>query len=296
MSIAHQQSVPSSAPTCSRSQRVSRGSRGSPTHLMVGKARRRIQESVLGEHSTLDRRGYRWQWDFTRSRKSRASLSYPFGRFRCMVVDIATWLGVVARSRRDPTAPVVIEVPIMASPRGGSGTFLAADNDGDQWWVKPLNNRQGERVTVTEAVVASVGTLIEAPVCESTVVYLPPDIEGWEFRPGSAIESGYAHASRSIANAFEDRSLLYRDRDDNARRHVGVFALYDWCWGGDDQWLYAEPTDRQLFSHDHGWYLPETGATWDIASLNAHVDEAHPPRWSADGLDLDELSLDPPMR
>jgi hypothetical protein len=185
---------------------------------------------------------------------------------------------------------LVIEVPIKPSPRGGSGTFLAADAEGAQWWVKPLNNNQGPRVIVTEAVVGMVGRLIDAPVCETTIVQLPPEISGWEFRPGSVIEPGFAHASQNVSGVQEDRSLLFRDRDDNSKRHVGVIALYDWCWGGDDQWLYAEPKDRQIYSHDHGWYLPETGPNWSAATLEARVDEEHLPMWKTNGLDEAEVS------
>ena len=201
-----------------------------------------------------------------------------------MAVTLGRWEGELAH-RGDPANPLVIKTPIKPSPRGGSGTFLAADGDGEQWWVKPLNNKQDERVTVTEAIVAAVGALLGAPVCDSAIVFLPPEIEGWEFRSGAMIESGYAHASRGVASAVEHRSLQYRERDDNARRHVGVFAVYDWCWGGDEQWLYAEPEDRKLYSHDHGWYLPETGPTWDVDALVARVGEAHMASWSPSGLD-----------
>ena len=204
-----------------------------------------------------------------------------------MTVDFAGWRGRLAE-RDDPVDPPVIQMPLKSSPRGGSGTFLAADYAGTQWWVKPLNNRQGQRVTVTEAIVASVGALIGAPVCESAVVFLPPEIEGWEFRAGSGIESGFAHASRAIPSAVEHRSLRYRERDDNIRRHVGAIAIYDWCWGGDDQWLYAETEDRKLYSHDHGWYLPETGATWSVEGLQACVDQPHVPNWPQSGLDAAE--------
>lgn len=162
--------------------------------------------------------------------------------------------------------------------------------DGTQWWVKPLNNNQHPRVTITEAIVAAAGALIGAPVCDAAVVFLPREIAGWEFRPGRRIESGFAHASRGIASAVEHRSLQHRERDDNARRHVGVFALYDWCWGGDEQWLYAEPEDRKLYSHDHGWYLPETGPTWDVNALVARVGEAHEPGWSPTGLDPEVIT------
>ena len=206
-----------------------------------------------------------------------------------MAVDFDKWEGNLA-GRDDPLNPAVIKVPIKPSPRGGSGTFLAADGDGEQWWVKPLNNKQDERVTVTEAIVAAVGALIDAPVCDSAIVFLPPEIEGWEFRPGSKIERGYAHASRAVTDAVEDRSLRHRERDDNAQRHVGAFAIYDWCWGGDEQWLYAEPEDRKLYSHDHGWYLPETGPTWDVEALVNRVGEPHKASWSPKGLDSAEIA------
>ncbi len=152
-----------------------------------------------------------------------------------------------------------------------------------------MNNRQGERTTVTEAIVAAVGKLIEAPICECEIVFLPPEIEGWEFCPGFQIESGFAHASRAVTSAIEYKSLKYRDRDENAQRHVGAFALYDWCWGGDDQWLYAEPEDRKLYSHDHGYYLPETGTTWCIDALISRVSDPHTAKWPRDGLDQSEI-------
>lgn len=63
-----------------------------------------------------------------------------------------------------------------------------------------------------------------------------------------------------------------------------MFAIYDWCWGGDEQWLYAEPEDCKLYSHDHGWYLPETGPTWDVDALLARVGEAHTADWPPAGL------------
>ncbi|MCY3968274.1 MAG: hypothetical protein OXE04_01770 [bacterium] len=191
-----------------------------------------------------------------------------------MTVDFAEWRGRLG-GRSDPINPPVIQMPLKPSPRGGSGTFLAADDAGKQWWVKPLNNRQGERVTVTESIVASVGALIDAPVCDIEVVFLPPEIAGWEFRAGASIESGFAHASRAVPSAVEHRSLRYREQDDNIRRHVGAIAIYDWCWGGDYQWLYAETEDRKLYSHDHGWYLPENGAEWSVDGLKTHVGQPH---------------------
>jgi hypothetical protein len=182
----------------------------------------------------------------------------------------------------------VIVLPIKQGTRGGSGAFLAADADSTQWWVKPLNNCQRERVTVTETIIGRVGQLIGAPICETSVVAIPNDISGWEFRPGHALEPGFAHGSRAVSGVQEASRLLYVDRDDNAVRHAGVFALYDWCFGSDPQWLYAEPEERRLYSHDHGHYLPN-GPNWSIDTLRAHVDEVHRGPWPTGGLDSEEL-------
>lgn len=205
------------------------------------------------------------------------------------MVDRAEWNGLLG-GRADPVSPLVVELPLAPSPAGGSGTFLAEASDRRRWWVKPQNNLQGERVIVTEYVVAKAGRLIGAPVCEVAIVEIPEEIAGWEFRPGAHLQPGLAHASLAVDDAQEARSLEYRDRDDNRRRHAGVYALYDWCWGGDDQWLYCETDDRKLYSHDHGWYLPENGPDWNETTLLARVDEPHPPAHPTADLDPTELT------
>ena len=207
-----------------------------------------------------------------------------------MTILRASWDGRISEARSSEPCGPLISMPLQPSPRGGSGTFLAADSMDNKWWVKPLNNLQGERVTVTETIVGAVGQLIGAPVCETRVVILPEALRGWEFRPGNKLEPGFAHASRAVDTPVEDRQLVYRDRDENGVRHAGVFALYDWCWGGDDQWLYSQTADKQLFSHDHGWYLPEVGKTWTEESLMARVDEPHPLKCLPHGLDDAELT------
>ena len=198
------------------------------------------------------------------------------GRYPASVIDRSDWTGLVAQQRvAAPSDPPVIVLPLHPSPRGGSGTFLAVDNEDREWWVKPLNNAQSERVVVTESIVGAAGRLIGAPVCETAIVHIPKELEGWEFRPGRTLESGFAHASLAVEAAVEDRQLRSRDDDDNRINHVGVLALYDWCWGGDPQWLYSTADENRIFSHDHGWYLPEVGSGWTEQALVHRVDEPH---------------------
>jgi hypothetical protein len=121
------------------------------------------------------------------------------------------------------------------------------------------------------------------------VVQIPSELTGWEFRPGLSLEAGFAHGSLAVTHAVENHQLSHAERDDNATRHVGVFALHDWCWGGDSQWLYAESEDRRVYSHDHGWYFPESGNNWTIESLDARADDTHVGTWPSDELDHDEI-------
>ncbi len=66
---------------------------------------------------------------------------------------------------------------------------------------------------------------------------------------------------------------------------MGVYALYDWCFGSDDQWLYETPADEAVHSHDHGLYLP--GSTdWRKQDLQARINEAHVLGTPAEGLDV----------
>jgi len=99
---------------------------------------------------------------------------------------------------------------------------------------------------------------------------------------------GFASASTGVRNAIEDRQLAHRIRDDNRQRHAGIYALYDWCWGGDDQWLYGQDEDRRVYSHDHGHFFPR-GPGWTEQSLLAEVDRPHPRPDDVSGLDTVEV-------
>lgn len=195
-------------------------------------------------------------------------------------LDRTDWDGVLG-STRAPTQVPRIAALVERNDRTGSGAFKALDVSGDRWWVKPLNNPQGPRVPVTELIVGRIGALIEAPVCEVRVVEILEELRDEEYRPGLKLVPGYASASRDLGGCEEERNLVHRDKDDNAQRLAGVFTIYDWCWGEDDQWLYVPAEDYRLFSHDHGLYLP---GQWTVTGLGARVDEPHGQSRSPEGL------------
>ena len=142
------------------------------------------------------------------------------------MVQRRDWAGILGR--RGPDADLTLRAPLQPGSRGGSGAFLGLGSDGRRYWIKPVNNLQGPRVPVTEQIVGRVGRLINAPVCVVQTIEIPPDFIGWEFRPGTRLAAGVAHASRQVDPVVENGSLDRRLDDDNARRHAGIFALHDW--------------------------------------------------------------------
>ncbi len=167
-----------------------------------------------------------------------------------------------------------------ASPRGGSRAFFARGNDGKRWWIKTLNNRQHSRVVVTEHIVAMVGQLIGAPTCTVSIINIPEAFKA-KVVGDLGIEPGFAHASLAVRDAEEIRGqdcLYFISKDDNRRRFTGLYALYDWCWGDDPQFLVCRSEDCTMYSHDHGWYLGP-GGRWDERVLMRNIKMSH--QWNS---------------
>ena len=187
---------------------------------------------------------------------------------------MASWNGLMAKAKRGE-AEVTIIAPLRQGSQGSSGAFLALGDDGRRYWVKSINNAQSDRVPITEQIVGRMGALISAATCEVRIAKIPEEIGGWEFRSGLTLGPGLAHASLDVENAILYGQLSHRDKDDNARRHLSVMALYDWCWGDDPQWIVALGDDHRYYSHDHGCYLPPGGLGWSIDELRKCANVPH---------------------
>ncbi len=198
-------------------------------------------------------------------------------------VQRADWNGLLA-GQRVTTAEVSLKLAVRQSSAGGSGAFLGLADDERHYWIKPLNNAQGERVPITEQIVGRAGSLIGAPTCKVRTIAIGEEFAGWEFRPGHQLVPRIAHASLNVEDVVFTRVLDHRLDDDNSRRHAFVMALYDWCWGGDVQGLRAVREDNGFYSHDHGWYLPPEGPTWSVAELETHVEDPHELVENLDGI------------
>jgi hypothetical protein len=203
------------------------------------------------------------------------------------LVDLGDWSGLV-HGRNDDFDGLYVVAPESAGASWG-GPFRATASDNRAYFVKSLQTcPQDQQASLTvEQVVAQVGSLIGAPVCETSLIRIPAPLAGWAPRQGSPpLQEGIAHASLAVGHAEETRpSLAARAKDDNSRRHVGVYALYDWCWGTDPQWLYDLDNDRMTYSHDHGLYFPPEGrGGWTRQDLVDRADQAHELPDARDGL------------
>lgn len=204
------------------------------------------------------------------------------------MVEHNDWDGLVTGHREDRHDADVRAVVIDCAPQGGSRPAKILATNGKQYWIKPVNNNQGPLVPVTEQVVARCGKLIGAPTCDVVLLRIPPELHEHPLSSGQVLQEGITHGSCDVPNAIFVKAFLHRAQDDNARRHAYVYALHDWCWGEDGQWLYAADDDNKLFSHDHGHYLPG-GPNWTADPLRASVDEAHMLPYDHHGVSPDAL-------
>ena len=209
------------------------------------------------------------------------------------MVALASWQGLVSGRVDDHVCPSLVAI---ISPGGQSwaSPFRAIADDGYDYFVKTLEGckRDWARGSLAvEYIVGQVGKLIGAPVCENTLIHIPTEFADHEIAPGIALSPGIAHASKAIQHAEEQRdNLAYRSQDHNPARHAGVYALYDWCYGDDPQWLYDRDQDRSIYSHDHGLYLPPNVGTLDAGILEQCADEPNPLPDSPEGLDAEAIT------
>lgn len=184
--------------------------------------------------------------------------------------------------RQDAPTAIAIESLLPRVPGGGSadqpgssGAFKVVDDRDRVWWAKSLDNLQSERATLADAIIGSVAPLIEAPVCTAAILEYPQGRSAVEMANGVTLEPGYYHGSLEVGSALDSWEVEHSTRDDNERRWTRMAALWDWCWGGDAQWLYAQTHDYMLYSHDHGHYLPGVDHDWTVDDLRRDVHQPH---------------------
>jgi hypothetical protein len=181
--------------------------------------------------------------------------------------------------------------PVQPGGQSAASPFLGKCSDNNNWWIKPPVVGM-KRALVAEWTAGKLGSVIGAPVCEVALVDIPAQLLPYEYGPGKQLVAGTGCASCDLGGTPHEvkTTLQYRDADDNGRRHAGVFAIVDWFYGNDVQWLHDTADDWTLHSHDHGWYLPPGGPDWTVDQLRATVATPQQPLGDPAGLDVDELN------
>jgi len=111
--------------------------------------------------------------------------------------DVSAWNGLLVGKQ-----PVKVSLRIEAilesqsESRGGSLPFQTLASDGNVYWVKIIQNRQGPRVLATEQIVSACGRHIGAPVCETALIEISEFFDGNTLDNGTVLCAGIAHASR----------------------------------------------------------------------------------------------------
>lgn len=153
----------------------------------------------------------------------------------------------------------------------GSNAFLGLADDGRSYWLKVPGNAQGDEILSAEQIVAAAAMLIEAPAVKVELIEVPEALSGWEYATFHRLRPGIAHGSLVLDSAEEGDRLVYSRRDGNPDRMPSFFALWDWCMGDDEQWLFDQSKDYAMWTFDHGWWLGG-GPGWDAESLATMVD------------------------
>jgi hypothetical protein len=136
------------------------------------------------------------------------------------------WVGLVA-SRVEPTEGPFIRLRVEAKG-GWSSAIRVTASDGVDYFAKfpekcTKNDPLGGMAVAVELVAAEAGRLIGAPMCDTVVLRVPPELLGTsQLLDGDPVTSTVVHASRALANADEQPRprLQDRQRDDNCRRHA----------------------------------------------------------------------------
>ncbi|MEU8200380.1 HipA family kinase [Streptosporangium sp. NPDC049046] len=210
------------------------------------------------------------------------------------MVGESDWAGRVG-GRNDDFDELQV-VAVLEPGRASWGSpFQVRAGDGHDYFVKVLEGctRNWARgALVAEYVVSRVGALIGAPVCQSSLIRIPEELRGHGIARGVELTPGIGHASRTIRHADEVRDRLgHRRRDDNRSRHVGLYALYDWCYGDDPQWLHDLEDDYTVYSHDHGLYLPPNTGEISPQVLRDAKDEPNELPDVRNGLNAEAVAL-----
>lgn len=190
------------------------------------------------------------------------------------MLDRSSWNGFL--DGFTASAPNNQVVTFRERARGSAAcAFLAIADDGNAYYVKVPRNPQGTIVLVNEVLVTNLASLIKAPMRPQKLLSIRADLaQSWKEFP-VAVHDGLlivANGSLLLESAIDEDRLAHTTKDDNENRQARLLAMWDWCLGGDPQWLYDGMNDKSIWSFDHGFWFATESTAWDDSALETLVD------------------------
>lgn len=146
--------------------------------------------------------------------------------------------------------------------------------DGQVYVVKTYD--LAGRQVVNDQLAARLGELLNAPVGEPALIYIPQELIEGQSRDFEGIQVKIAHGSLFIPNCQDSWVLIATSEPENRLRLVLLAILYGWLVASDHQFLFTNTPPRLIYSVDHGHFFP------------------NPPNWQAKDLqDSINVDLDP---
>ena len=161
----------------------------------------------------------------------------------------------------------------------GADPGLVMADDNNSYWVKAVGNQHGYTSLLSERIVGLAGEWLGAPVAPSRLIELPePIASSWKLQSGVKVQPGLAHGSLVVATqAVERTELTHHGKDGNASRGPAYVALWEWCVGEDEQFIYDSAASMTVWSIDHGLWIGG-GGQWDTSIFA--TPHAFNPRWN----------------
>lgn len=131
------------------------------------------------------------------------------------------------------------------------------------------------RSVVAEHVVGRLGSLLGAPVPPVALIDFDDELLDLNRELGH-FKRGRWHGSRWLLGLTDALPLQHEHEPENRDRLARLCVLYSWVHAADYQFMYRKAAPNQVWSVDHGEFLPG-GSAWSIATLAAAAGKT--PSW-----------------
>src|SRR5690625_667240 len=138
----------------------------------------------------------------------------------------------------------------------GSTPLHVIASNGHRYYVKTQHNPHHQSSLLAEVIVHRAAQHLAVPTPEFTFLHLPDEVaRNQSNHNGEPPYPGVCFASKEIDQAHHEDRLTHLKRDHNLLHRPGYIALWEWCLGEDNQFLYRLDDRYSLTAFDYGLWL-----------------------------------------